>query len=161
MNKIHLIRNFFGETDRIHILILAVYLLIGLLNHACSSTIPIGPDGSEAEVYTSSAESLRVLHDPDPKLRREAAEKFAENFGDAETVGELIGLLNDRDPFVRQAAARSLGRLRAREAIAPLTAMLNDADMAVKQWVIWALGRIGGSESLTHLIDLLGRGDGQ
>lgn len=161
MNKFALIPRSSGKRDRTGTLLLTICFLLASLNHGCSSTTPPPPDGSETNVHGTPTESLRALHDPDPGRRRAAAERLAEPSGLAGVTGELIGLLNDRDPFVRQAAARSLGRLRAKEAIGPLTAMLDDADMAVKQWAIWALGRIGGSESLKHLVDLLGRGDGR
>lgn len=161
MNKLPLIPRSSGKTDRIRSLLFAACFLLASLNHGCSSKTPPLPTGSGTNVHGTPAESLRALHDPDPQRRRAAAERLAEQNGVSGGVGELIGLLDDRDPFVRQAAARSLGRLGAKEAIGPLTAMLNDSDMAVKQWVIWALGRIGGSESLKHLVDLLGSGDGR
>jgi HEAT repeat protein len=57
----------------------------------------------------------------------------------------LVGLLREKDPAVRAAAAHGLGimRNRARGAVPVLVEALDDSDAAVRKEAVWAIGEIG------------------
>ncbi len=55
---------------------------------------------------------IAVLHDPDPELRRDAAQALARIGSDAsEAVPDLIAALDDQDASVRKFATRALGEI--------------------------------------------------
>ena len=76
---------------------------------------------------------------------------------DSETAVPVIAALQDRSERVRAEAARSLGRLRARQAIHALTdTLLRDPQAAVREEAARALGEIGDERALEALKQALG-----
>ena len=90
-----------------------------------------------------AGELERLLHDPDPGVRRRAA-LAAGRVGDASCVPALVALMNDGEPQLRRMAAFALGLLGDRSAIERLQLALRlDPDAGVRGRAAEALGRIG------------------
>jgi len=83
------------------------------------------------------------LRDPDPAIRFLATNHVEGE----ETVGPLRDLLQDSCPWVREAAARALGRIgpEARNAVQALGERLGDDDPRVRTAALRALARIGAA----------------
>lgn len=76
--------------------------------------------------------------------------------GDAAAIATLSALIGDRDPQVRQAAARALGMAEADGAEQALTQRLaSETDVASKRAILLALGQLGGKHSLPVLTGAL------
>ena len=76
---------------------------------------------------------------------------------DSRTAVALIAALQDRSEKVRAEAARSLGRLKARQATHPLTdTLLRDPRPPVREEAARALGEIGDVRALEALKEALG-----
>ena len=124
--------------------------------------VPSGPDRS----ITSAAEAfeiarfhnqpwsvptelstalVRALADEQPSVRRDAAYAAAIVLTPPVTDAvafEILASLSDRDPSVRVAAARALGRLRVQGADVPLIGRVNDEDLDVRLASMRALGDV-------------------
>jgi hypothetical protein len=85
----------------------------------------------------------RGVRDPDRDVARAALEVI-DRLGPAakDAIPDLIVVLKGRDPFLRQAAMVSLGRMGA-AAAKPLAAVLDNDEPAVRRAAAIALGRIG------------------
>ena len=89
--------------------------------------------------------------DEDANVREAAALALAPCSLNAVPV--LVGALSDPVAAVREQAARSLGRLEARDAVAALAGALEkDDNVDVRACAAIALGEIGGDAVLAHLI---------
>lgn len=77
--------------------------LYGLAAAGCYDTVPPDPQGAQ-ELLSP------LLRDPDPLVRRTAAESLGK-IGDPTAAPLLTEALHDSDAAVREAAARALGRL--------------------------------------------------
>jgi len=92
------------------------------------STAQAGGDPVYVSLYVENVE------DPDPSVRA-AALKALGRHGNAEHTAIMTkALTTDRDPGVRQEAARSLQRVHNPEAIEPLLATIRLPDVAKGQW---------------------------
>ena len=106
-----------------------------------------------------AAPLARLLDDPDPEMRAQAAKVL----GDARyaAAGDaLVPLLSDESDRVRFFAAEALGRMAHRPALDGLIALLEEAngqDVYLRHAGSLALARIGDAEALT---DLLGHASG-
>jgi HEAT repeat protein len=103
---------------------------------------------------------LDALRDPMEVVRQAAREAIDKIRFDLETrklasggapaaagaTGELVRQLADESPAVRAAAARSLGRLRAREALPALVRARKDSDAAVREAIEAALDAIAAAD---------------
>ena len=87
---------------------------------------------------------LRLIQDPDPRVRRRAALAVG-RVGLRAGVQPLVGLLGDPDIELRQIAAFALGLLGDASARDPLTAALGDSSPLVQGSAAEALGLIGDS----------------
>jgi HEAT repeat protein len=97
----------------------------------------------EDERSSGAGELERLLHDPDPGIRRRAA-LAAGRIGDVSLVPSLVGLMNDGEPRLRRMAALALGLVGDRTAVERLQLALRlDPDAGVRGRAAEALGRIG------------------
>ncbi len=93
---------------------------------------------------------LRSFHDPSPQVRCTVAEVFASFFHEEEAVihrkyaaiPELIRLLDDKNPKVRQCAIRALGHSENFRGVGPLLHLLDDEVAEVRLEAIRSLGLI-------------------
>jgi HEAT repeat protein len=69
----------------------------------------------------------------------------------APAVTPLIDTLRDRDPYLRQSAARVLGRLHDDRALKPLSEALNDKDSHVRHAAVEALAKLGNPGAIKLL----------
>jgi hypothetical protein len=99
---------------------------------------PVKEAGKLASDIDFDSEEMKC----DSEMRMFAISKSIE-FKSDKTVPELLKLLNDPTPWVREAAAHGLGMMRSQEAIRPLTALLKDHYFWVRRSAAMALGRIG------------------
>lgn len=89
-----------------------------------------------------SVKLTELLADPDPEVRRTAAEALGK-VGHQSAESALIAALDDRDPRVRAAAALALGRLvGSKEGGATLVEHLSDSSEPVRASAAMALGEI-------------------
>ena len=66
---------------------------------------------------------------------------------------EILSSLSDREPSVRVAAARALGRLRVQDAGVPLIGRINDEDLDVRLASMRALGDLRDEQAVVALTD--------
>lgn len=105
---------------------------------------------------------VTALGHGDAVVRRNSAWAIGEMRGGhsndrAAAIEPLVVLLNDADPWVRAAAAFSLGEIRPRGVTEPLIASLNDAEWFVRDMAIYALGEMKSQAALEPLRSLLMR----
>jgi HEAT repeat protein len=109
---------------------------------------PVPPDLQRALVRALADEYPSVRQDSAYTLAIVAARPLPESAG-----FELLASLSDRDPNVRIAAARALGRLRVREAGAPLVGRVNDQVLDVRLAAMRALGDLRETGAVPALTD--------
>jgi HEAT repeat protein len=107
---------------------------------------------------------VRALADDYASIRRDSAYALAivtpSPVSDAAAF-ELLASLSDREPSVRIAAARALGRLQVKSAGVPLVGRVNDGVLEVRLAAMRALGDIrekGAVEALTEQFQFYIRG---
>jgi len=98
---------------------------------------------------------LEELKSEDCIDREEAAEDLG-RLGDIRASDSLIAALEDEEPYVRGAAATSLGVLKVIGAVEPLLDMLKtEYRTDVLRDIAFALGKIGDKRAIEPLRDLL------
>ena len=98
---------------------------------------------------------LAELKSEDCTDREEAAEDLG-RLGDIRASDSLIAALEDEEPYVRGAAATSLGVLKVIGAVEPLLDMLKtEYRTDVLRDIAFALGEIGDKRAIEPLRDLL------
>ncbi len=116
-------------------------------------------DSNKAENKSESDLLLEKLDDSDILEKKKAIFKIGEK-KIAEAVPKLISLLkNDKDPVVRNSAARALGKIGDREhldqIVEALIEALSDKDYYVRVNACWGLGKIKDSRAIPHLIKMV------
>jgi HEAT repeat protein len=111
------------------------------------------PDASRA--------AATALNDSSPRVRATAV-KALRALPATETSGLLLGLLNDRDEFVRQQTAYTLGEtntgaISETVVTALLTKLETDKSAGVRGAAAVALGQIGDKRAVADLIETLSR----
>lgn len=86
------------------------------------------------------------------KARRQQAALKLGASRETASVDALLGLTNDPEPQVVDAAVRSLGRIGDRRATSRLIALANASDTHVRQGTAWALGQLEDPIALSALI---------
>lgn len=87
-------------------------------------------------------------------LRFRASSALA-TLGAPSTIRLFVDLLKDKDPLVREQAARGLANTVKRGHEGPLLDALGHADLAVRSWVAEGLARIGDVRALPVLVGTL------
>ena len=130
-------------------LALLLALIVSLALSGCY--VEVSPE-TPAVVSTRLSE---LLADPDPEVRRTAAEGLGK-IGHPTASPELIAALADRDPKVRAAAALALGRVGDGKSGAALVEHLSDSSESVRAASALALGELGSSvaheEQIRHAL---------
>ncbi len=96
--------------------------------------------------------ALRALLEDRSALVRQAAIEALATVEGAAATGAIADRLRDRDPWVRRAAAKALGRAGTKEAAEPLAAALRtDESDDVRAAAAEALGKLGAEGALYDL----------
>lgn len=120
----------------------SLYLFFWLLSSSMLAGCYV--DAPPAAPDVMAARLGELLADPDPDMRRTAAEALGK-IGHASANSGLLSALNDQDARVRAAAALSLGRLGDGESGTALVGRLADSVEAVREASAVALGEIEAS----------------
>jgi HEAT repeat protein len=121
------------------------FLLLFPLMSGCYVDVP------PATPELVSARLNELLADPDPEVRRTAAEALGK-VGHQSAQAALLSALNDRDHRVRAAAALSLGSVSGSSNEVALVEHLADASESVRSASALALGEIESSAAREGLI---------
>jgi len=97
------------------------------------------------------SEVVKALHDPSPRIRREAARALAK-LATPEAVEALIHQLQDHPDLVEEETVEALGNLGSTNAVPPLIRMLQSPRSMLRRASARALGRIGDARAITPLI---------
>jgi HEAT repeat protein len=89
----------------------------------------------------------RLLEDPDPAVRAQAARALGE-FGSRDHTARITNLLREPSARVRVEAAHALGDLQDPASRPALQAALSTPDAEVRSKVRWALRRVAEAESI-------------
>lgn len=92
----------------------------------------------------------KLAKDPDSRNRSEAARLLARD-GSVEATKLLVGLMQDRDPYTRDAAVIAGGKLTEEASIALVAKQLKSPDEAVRANAAASLGRTKSPHALPHL----------
>ncbi len=102
--------------------------------------------------YTlGGTEVIKALHDPSPRIRREAARALAK-LATPEAVEALIHQLADHPDLVEEETVEALGNLGSERAVEPLIRMLQSPRSMLRRASARALGRIGDPRAISPLI---------
>ncbi len=96
-------------------------------------------------------EILKALHDPSPRLRRQAASSLAK-LGDSRAVEALIHQLEEHPDLVEEETIEALGELGDPRAVASLCRYLESPRSLTRRAAARALGRIGSQDAVPPLI---------
>lgn len=97
----------------------------------------------------------RRMTAPELSALRFRASSALATLGAASTVRLFVDFLKDKDPLVREQAARGLANTVKRGHEGPLLDALGHADLAVRSWVAEGLARIGDVRALPVLVGTL------
>lgn len=100
----------------------------------------------------ASDEIVKALHDPSPRIRRQAARSLAK-LGDSDFAGALIHQLDEHPDLVEEETIEALGTLGHLDAVEPLARYLASPRSSVRRAAAKALGQIGGEEAIAPLIE--------
>lgn len=98
----------------------------------------------------ASDEVIRALHDPSPRMRREAASALG-RLDDPRSVDALVHQIQEHPDLIDEEVFDSLGRLGDSAAIDALVSHLDSPRPLLRRAAARALGRIGGPEVVPHL----------
>jgi HEAT repeat protein len=113
---------------------------------------------AEQGVSMAVDELIKSLHDPSPRIRRQASVGLA-RLGDPTAVDALLHQLADHPDLVEDETIDALGQLAGPEAVGPITKLLQDPRSLVRRAAVRALGRIGDPTAVPHLIEIAQTGD--
>lgn len=106
----------------------------------------------EGRVGLASDEIIKALHDPTPRVRRQAAAALA-RLGDPRAVGELIHQLDEHPDLVEEETINALGDLGDAEAVRALIRTLQSPRSILRRAAARALGAIGSHEAAGPLME--------
>ncbi|HEY3780430.1 MAG TPA: MFS transporter [Fimbriimonadaceae bacterium] len=113
---------------------------------------------AEHGVSMAVDELIKSLHDPSPRIRRQASIGLA-RLGDPAAVEALLHQLADHPDLVEDETIDALGQLAGPEAVGPITKLLQDPRSLVRRAAVRALGRIGDPSAVPELIEIAQIGD--
>ncbi|MBL8060720.1 MAG: MFS transporter [Chthonomonas sp.] len=90
-------------------------------------------------------EVIKALHDPSPRVRRQASASLA-NLGGAGAVEGLLHILREHPDLVEEEAIEALGRLGDESAVSVLGKYLKSPRPLARRAAARAIGQIGGIE---------------
>ncbi len=100
----------------------------------------------------ASDQVAKALHDPSPRVRRQAATALA-RLRDPEAVEALIHQLIEHPDLVEEETVDALGRLGSARALPPLISLLQSPRSILRRAAAKALARIGHPEAIGPLIE--------
>jgi HEAT repeat protein/MFS family permease len=103
-------------------------------------------------------ELIKALHDPSPRIRRQAATGLA-RLRDPNASEWLIHQLVEHPDLIEEETVDALGQLAGPEAVEPLTTLLRDPRSLVRRAAVRALGRIGDASAIPALSKLAAQGE--
>lgn len=95
-------------------------------------------------------EIIKALHDPSPRIRRQAASSLA-RLGEASAVEALLHMLDEHPDLVEEETVEALGSLGGPEAVGSIVKLLKDPRSLVRRAAARALGRIGEPSAIPML----------
>ncbi len=96
-------------------------------------------------------EIIKALHDPQPRVRREAAAALA-RLNDPRALGELIHQVEEHPDLLEEETIRALGELGRPEAIPVLIRTLQSPRSLLRREAARSLGRLGHPDATNALI---------
>jgi HEAT repeat protein len=105
----------------------------------------------EVGVKLASDEVIKALHDPQPKVRRQAARTLSQ-LNDPRAAGELVHQIEEHPDLVEEETVVALGYIGSTEAIPALIKTLQSPRSILRRAAARALGRIGSRDATEALI---------
>jgi HEAT repeat protein/cyclophilin family peptidyl-prolyl cis-trans isomerase len=103
----------------------------------------------------AAAALMLSVHDPDPSVKGRAIYAMEKQDATPRACATLEGFLEEPDPRVRAASARTLGKLSCQPAVKPLMRRLRDDDVHVVINAARALGELKARDAVRPLSDLV------
>jgi MFS family permease len=113
-------------------------------------------DAASQNMSLAAEEIVKALHDPAPRIRRQAAAALA-RLGDARAVEGLVHQLEEHPDLVEEETIEALGDIGRPEAVDVLTRYLNDPRAILRRAAAKALGKIGHASAIAPLVEAAGR----
>jgi len=107
-------------------------------------------------VSMATDELVRALHDPSPRIRRQAALALAE-LNDPTASSALVHQLVEHPDLIEEETVEAIGVLGGAECVEPLTRLLRDPRSVVRRAAAKALGQIGDASAVYALIEAAGQ----
>jgi HEAT repeat protein len=126
-------------------------------HHACAASCPVPTSPAKpAEARAAAWSRLREgLNNKDTDHRVQAVYALGTLGVQSDTVPPIESALKDKNSLVRQAAAKTLGDMRAFQSIPSLQAALDDQSAAVSFAAAQALWRMGDKSGTSILVQVL------
>ncbi len=109
-------------------------------------------EAGDTQLSVASDEVIASLHDPSPRVRRQAALTLSK-IGDEKAVEALIHMLDDHPDLVEEETFEALGELGSAQAAEILAKYLRSPRSMVRRAAAKALGRIGDPSCIAPLLE--------
>lgn len=107
---------------------------------------------AESKMRMAETEIARLLNDPSPKVRREAASALRQ-IGGPESVRALIRLIERHPTFVEDEMIETISTIGDESAVPALISLLENPSSSVRRATARALGRLGSRNAIGPLMD--------
>jgi HEAT repeat protein/MFS family permease len=105
-----------------------------------------------SHVAFAEDEVIRALHDPSPRVRRQAATTLSKLEGSKETIEALVHILDDHPDLVDEETIEALGALGDPSVIPNLAPFLESPRSLIRQATAKSIGQLGGPEAVEFLM---------